>query len=160
MSLEPKGAGPLRLTTVGAMLQSLELNDIQFYKLSIKYTDREDDEVSYGTVKDVGVDVTTSIRQRKRGIDYRLKFSLPYPNGRVEADAGAIFDSVEPVVFEDNVARDFGDAVAMTALFPYIRQAVNDLGLRVGVPIVMPLLKQGELSFHKSSKRAAEGGED
>jgi hypothetical protein len=151
-----EGGQPLKLTDVAEMVGALDFNEVQFYGLSITYRDSAVDDGEDDAEGSVGVSVNTSIRTRNRGIDYRMHFSLPHPNGDVAVDAAALFDAADDVTFEEEAVLDFGDDVAMMALFPYIRQAVNDLGLRIGIPIVLPIIKRGDLSF-RQSKQPSEG---
>ena len=136
------------VATIEEMVAELNLAQIQFYELGIIY---EDGHVSDGQPTDVKVEIVTSIRRQDDGIDFRARFTLPYPSGQVVVDAAAQYNSAGPRIFDEDATYEFADNIALMTLFPYIRQAVNDLGIRVGSPIVLPILPRGAFSFRNTS---------
>ncbi|WP_460749157.1 hypothetical protein [Myceligenerans cantabricum] len=96
------------------------------------------------------VGVQTGIRRRPRALDYRVEFLLNHASGRILADMGAFYDCDPSLDLDEvppEVVIEFGDRVALMALYPYLRQAMSDLGQRVGVTVALPMLRRGDLSF-------------
>lgn len=96
---------------------------------------------------DVDLAISTSVRMRETGADYRLAVTAPLPTGEVVVDLAMIFDAGQPVAFKRDAVRSFGEDVAYPALYPYARQGLADLTSRVlGSAIELPLLPPPRLS--------------
>lgn len=148
-------AAPVTITETRDLLGVLELEEIRFFGLSadaLSPADTDADDDDHGDVdRDEGaarpVEFLTAHRFYPEGADYRVLMTVRTPTLLVRVDAAAMYASEVPLEVSDEVLVDFGDNVAIMTLFPYMRQAVTDLGQRLGEQVVLPVLPRGVLSF-------------
>lgn len=154
---------PVAVTSIEDLVDRLELAKLHTYELVATARDEHEEVDSGADSVEAGkerISVRTGIRIRERGLDFRVEFSVNHMLGMLVADIGAFYESETPlelVAGSEEIIIDFGDRVAMMALFPYLRQSISDLGHRVLVDYTLPMLRPGQLSFAPES---AEGGED
>lgn len=141
--MPPEPSAARVVESAADLLAVVQLDRIRFYEVSAV----QDDEGEPREVSDEPVAVRTAFRGRPDGIDYRVELTLKRPRGEVCVDAAAMYSYQEPVTPSDQALLDFGDNVAMMTLFPYLREAMNDLSSRVEDPVVLPILPRGALSF-------------
>lgn len=127
----------------------LSLVEVRFYELNATADDQvEPDE----TTLEVPIDVRTAFRKRPDGVDYRLEVEIERPTGRIRVDAAALYAADASFEASDDVLLDFGDDVAIMAMYPYVRQAISDLGQRLGDSVVLPMLQRGAITFERGGR--------
>lgn len=139
----------LELREARDLVEHMQVRDIVFYRCSMEYDDSveltEDEE---GTVD---LEFGTALRPRPSGIDYRCSVRVPIPSGEIVVDAAILYDAGKPIRVHRDAVQEFGDRAAFLALYPYLRQAVSDLGTRLPGKITpLPLLRPHEVSFDLS----------
>lgn len=136
-------------TTLG-LIELTELTEIRFYELFAASDDEltpngaepEPDESGEQTIA-----VRTAIRKRPDAVDYRVEVEVQRFGRTMRADAAAMYSAPGPFEAAPDVLYDFGDNVAMMAVYPYLRQAISDLAQRLGDQVVLPILSRGAVSF-------------
>lgn len=155
----------VQITQVEELVEHLELQKMHTYELVATARDEYEDpdpEDSDSDVVRAGEDqirVRTAVRARSQGLDYRVEFTVSHMYGQLTADIGAFYGFTAQLKFDansDDAVIAFGDRVALMAVYPYLRQAIGDLGQRIGVDITLPMLRPGHLSFRPDD----EDGED
>ncbi len=137
---------PVVLADAVAMIHELDLAGIIFYKVSATFDDATDQTPEQDEEK-YPLTISTAWRVQTNGADFRLGVEVPYPQGLIEVDAAVAYRSEREVELNDDALLEFADNVALMALFPYVRQAVHDLGARVGNPAMLPILPRGAISY-------------
>ncbi|NMF28890.1 hypothetical protein [Cellulosimicrobium aquatile] len=135
----------LRLDSIDDYVAHLAPEGVIFYGLLATLIDEsreiKSDEPSFV--------ISTAIRVQEDRADFRCEIELDLDYAKISVDAAATFKADAPTVEFANREGliDFADNVAMMVLFPYLRQAVSDLGSRIGVEAMLPLLPRGAISF-------------
>lgn len=155
-------AEPRKIADVKELLPLLTLDSIDFFEMSGRveagFTDSDADESAAEPAQtDVRVEVSPALRVRSDGIDARCRLRVHPPEGVIVVDGAAFYTSSEPIDVSQDVAVDFADNVAIMALFPYLRQAIDDLSVRLLFTnrVVLPILVRGQITF--SEEAAGEG---
>ncbi|MHB1063011.1 MAG: hypothetical protein ACYC1Z_00685 [Georgenia sp.] len=139
----------LELREATEFVEHMQVQDIVFYRCLVEYDDTVEPRDDEGSVE---LEFGTAIRPRPTGIDYRCSVRVPYPSGQIVVDAAIIYDLGRPVRMYRDAVQEFGDRAAFMALYPYLRQAVSDLGNRLpGRLSPLPLLRPHEVSFDLSA---------
>jgi hypothetical protein len=139
---------PLKITETKELLGVLELDDIKFYEFAALALDQAaEDSEARGEDETGPVQFRTAFRFESRSADYRVEMTVRGQSVIARVDAAAMYASAVELDVADEILVDFGDNVAMMTLFPYLRQAITDLGQRLGEPMILPVLPRGALSF-------------
>lgn len=78
----------------------------------------------------------------------RLKTNVDSPLHETTVEVGAIYTLDPPSEIPEEVRLEFANLVGIMALLPFVREAVADVTRRVvGHPVIMPMIKAGELRF-------------
>lgn len=124
-------------------VEHLDLARVRFYALSARVFERDDADA------DGEISFETAVRLRDDGVDYRCLVTASHGEVTVSADAAVMYQASGSIDIESDVVLAFGDSVAMMTLFPYLRQAAGDLGMRLGYDVTLPLLQRGQVRFGK-----------
>ncbi|MGW4377835.1 hypothetical protein ACWEJ7_29750 [Streptomyces albidoflavus] len=122
-------------------LQKLaELLDIVYYEVSGRRFDgfdRPDDE---GDTQDCRDRADIQLMQRTEGnrLSVRTRATVVTSEGRMVADVAAVFRTPEPVSVPAPVAKHFAEVIATPVTRPYLREAIHQSAVRLG--IAAPLL--------------------
>lgn len=131
------------ISSAKELLEHGELVDVRFLSLSADLLDEprpdfEDDDVEqsiqvqYGNGESV-IEVRSEATVRTRVADYRV----------VAATQFRINDGIE---FTEEAVAEFAEKVGAMAVYPYLREAVSSLTLRLReAPVTMPLMRQARL---------------
>lgn len=150
------------VTSIEGLVDRLELTKLHTYELVATARDEHEEVGPDADSIEVGkerITVRTGIRIRDRGLDFRVEFSVNHALGVLVADMGAFYESEDPLELapeSEGVIIEFGDRVAMMAIFPYLRQAISDLGHRILVDYTLPMLRPGQLSFATDTAESSE----
>ncbi len=153
---------PAAITKVEELVETLDLARFHTYELVATARDKYEEVEPDAEIVEPGselVRVRTGIRQRERALDYRVELSVQHAYGQLVADMAAVYESDVPLELTVESAAaviEFGDRVAMMALYPYLRQAISDLGQRVWVDMTLPMLRPGNLTFAPSTDEATD----
>lgn len=128
--------------TLQDAVDNLDFAGVEFYAIEGRRKETASAEDEDGWDADVRMD--RAYRTVDHGVDYRCQVIVSFPRGEVTVDAAALFRSEQPIDFNRDVVGEFGTSVAIMALYPYIRQAVDDLGSRLGFHTQLPLLRRGQ----------------
>ena len=123
----------------------LELNDVIFYELHGQRRDGFDEELGLGEdnsgePQNWRMSIFTSDDENALAI--RGQLSTETPELVIKVDASVIFGKREPFALTPEVVRAFIDNVALMTMFPYHREAVHDLTMRLGHPVTLSLLRR------------------
>jgi hypothetical protein len=157
------GSAAVKAVRVQELVRHLNLAKFHTYELVAaardEYEVEEDEPDASGSdassQDEERIKVQSAIRRRRNAVDYRIEFVVNHDSGYLLADIGAFYDCDSSLDLENasgDVLIEFGDRIAVMALYPYLRQAIADLGLRVGVDIMLPVLRRGDLSFAPSAE--------
>ncbi len=137
-------------STVEILAAQAELVDVQLSRLGAERVQVEspskdiDLRLSFSR-DDVGTD------DEARCFRYRLLADVAHPEGTVSVESVAVYSvspEFEALLDDQQGMLDFGNHVALFAILPYLRQAISNLALQVlGTPILIPILRRGELEF-------------
>jgi len=145
------------VASVEQAVDALELVKVEFYAIEARRNEEyvpledEDDHLAGGETA-----IRTAYRRRDDGLDFRVSITLEEPWGRVEADGAVIYAASENVEFEPRAIKDFGEMVAAMTIFPYLREAITSASERIGVRVVLPLIKRGVIEFAVSGVPSGE----
>lgn len=129
--------------------QVAELTEITFEEISGKRTSRRgaggDDQIEVEPEYSLNVES----REESPGFRIRLGIFVPLEIGEVRVTTVAYYDAegfdgelTLPLLIE------YANEVAVMSMLPYLRHAIADLTQRIfGPPLVMPIVRRGELSF-------------
>lgn len=136
----------MKLTSIEDAVSAFSLEDILFYEVSGERTDDfatapEDQQEQ----PDIGLEVR--YRTAPNGVEYRMKVTVEGGFGHAIVDASVRYETEEEYECDESIIGEFGTEVATMTLFPYIREAISNVGSRIGVGIRIPLLQRGEISF-------------
>ena len=146
---------PRIIDSIEDAIASLSLLKVSFYEQSAK---REEINPGQMTIvptgdADANIDIELGYRTSESGIDYRCQLSVAFEGANIRVDAAASYRSKESVELSDEIIADFGDNVAIMMLLPYVRQAVSDLGSRIGYEMTLPIIQRGELRLDVTGLR-------
>lgn len=120
------------------LLQRVHLSGIYFHELSC----RQASEVNDSQGADVAIDVQTRTEEDNFGV--RALLRLQAPPGDINVQVAAEYDVLEGEAPNGHILSLFASEIAMMALFPYLREAVQDLSAKVfGEPIILPIVQRG-----------------
>lgn len=156
-----------RPADVPALLQLLHIDSVEYYELSGKvkvgFDLVDDTEIGPEQEEQLQLNVGPALRLRRDGLDVRCRLTVQAPSGTIVADGAVFYNSVEPIDVDHDIAVSFADNVGIMALIPYLRQAVDDLSMRLLFPsrIILPVLPRGAITFgHLQPDEAARVEDD
>ena len=127
----------------------LSLLSISFYELSVK-RDEIDLTQEVGIPendRNIEVEIKISYRDAEVGVDYRCVLIVRFSQATITVDAAISYRSEESIFLNKDVRAEFGNSVAIMSLFPYLRQAISDMGARIGYETTLPVIKLGQIEF-------------
>ncbi|WP_374009891.1 hypothetical protein [Leifsonia sp. LS-T14] len=136
--------------TVEQVAEDAELESILTFELSARNTEVEsdpDEEIEPSHV------LILASKDDGKGFQVRLRTDIETREAEIVADLAVRFGLTELSAkdISEEVMLDFVNKVALMALLPYVRQSIADLTQRVfGSPLLMPLMKRGDLTFSPS----------
>lgn len=91
-----------------------------------------------------------------QAIEIWFRAAIETSNARLAAAFAIQYERQNADQIPDDVRQDFIERVAVMAVTPYIREAIQDLGTRLRVPApLLPILRQGE--FHLTVRNEPQG---
>ena len=112
----------------------LELTGIRFDRLAIDLTD------TMGEDGETPLEIECVLGTRQEGSQFGARFEFQVTAPQWSAAQGFELSEQAPA--------DFASKVAIMAAFPYIREALANLTMRVtGAAALLPIIRQGELTF-------------
>lgn len=149
----------IRVLSVNDLRDQAELLDIIFYEVSGRRTDGfKPSSADAGGTGDAGddplADDTADIRlmQRLEGgtLAIRMRASVTTSQGRLVADVAAIFRAPEGASVSSHVVTQFADVVATPVIRPYLREAIHQTAIRLGIaaPLLSVLDTREETFWH------------
>lgn len=155
------------LADARAMLDDgdFQLSSIHFERLFIELiTHKSPSEILGGESQDLAssleleVDCSLRTRQVDCNFDLRFDFEVSSPIWRAQLSVVTAYTSERPFVLSDGAPGDFASKVALMAAFPYVREALADLTVRVsGAAVLLPIIRLGELDFRRDSMNSFSG---
>ncbi|MGW7260690.1 hypothetical protein [Streptomyces sp. NPDC054834] len=137
-----------------------ELVDIVYYEVSGRRLDGFS-RASTGSRDDTAPDDDTAeieLMQRLEGdtIDIRLRAVVVTAQGRLIADVAAVFRTPEQVSVPLEVVSDFAKAVATPIVRPYLREAIHQTAVRLGIDApLLSILDSRERTFWQMKRHGA-----
>ncbi|ALE05497.1 hypothetical protein AL755_08425 [Arthrobacter sp. ERGS1:01] len=141
---------------VVALLDEVKLLGISYFELSASRSEGapESDGERPGDGEELDIEPQFTLGFAKANtaerFQIRVKTEIQMPIGAIVVDIASEYELQDSQVADvtDDLLVAFVNKVAMMTLIPYIRQSVSDLTARVfEVPLVMPMYRQGELTF-------------
>ncbi|SEE18909.1 hypothetical protein SAMN04489740_0844 [Arthrobacter alpinus] len=137
---------------VRTLLDEVKLLGISYYELSASRSDTAIDVEESQSGIDIEPLFTLGFARSNNSdrFQVRVKTEIQMDIGAIAVDVASEYELQNSTVAEvsDALILEFVNKVAMMTLIPYIRQSVSDLTARVfEVPLVMPMYRQGELTF-------------
>ena len=135
-----------------ALVRNVKLNSIEYFELTARR------QMDLSPLEEGRVDVEpnytlgTQVAESGERFLLRLKVEFKSEVGHFAAEAGAEYSvtSSDSIELSETLLVEFANEVGIMALLPYLRQAIADLTQRVfGLPLLMPVLQRGELTFGK-----------
>lgn len=144
------------INTIEDAVEYLDLLRISFYEQSAKREEIDPRQMAVIPADDSEgeVDIWAGFRASDSGIDYRCRFSVSFSGAEIRVDAVASYRSQESVEVTPDVIASFGNDVAVMALLPYVRQAISDLGSRIGYQTTLPMIARGVIEFAAPDSKA------
>lgn len=143
---------------IHGLLDAAALETVSFLELSAKRADEEashDDlfkEESYDIEPQFTLEFAKDLEAGKFRV--RIRTQIVAEPGTIVVDAAAEYavSGIDVAVVQNELLLEFANRVALFAIIPYLRQGVADMTQRVfGVPLTMPMYRQGELEFTAKS---------
>lgn len=122
----------------------LELTGIRFDRLAIDLTD------TMGEDGETPLEIECVLGTRQEGSQFGARFEFQVTAPQWSAVIGVVTEYTAAQDFElsEQAPADFASKVAIMAAFPYIREALANLTMRVtGAAALLPIIRQGELTF-------------
>lgn len=137
-----------KIASIEEAIELLQPIDVEYYHLSATVDesgqqpddDSEDDEQAQ-------VHVATARRVGESGVDYRCRLTVQIRGAEIVVDGAILYRADSEIEVARSVCEQFGDDIAVMALFPYLRQAVSDLADRIGRTVTLPLVRRGQIRF-------------
>lgn len=170
----PESADVDEVSTVEDVVRTFHLAAVRFHRLEGVWdeaAEADDGGAGEGVAGD-GVpdaDHPIEIQAELRGkvdahdtsIEHRMRLSMALPKGGITVEVSALFEAGRPVRVAEHALAMFGRDVASTVVLPYLRQAVTDLSVRLGIPpIVMPIMGGQDLTFEGDPMESASSPQD
>lgn len=125
-----------------------DLDHIQFFKLSAELDEAAD---PADALDEPAPLYNLKFFSEGELLGVRIATTLNLGVGSAVVDVAAHYRVHAPVNITEGGLLDFANRIAVLALVPYIRQAVADITQRVfGNAVLMPVIRQGELTFGQS----------
>ncbi|MFF7976857.1 hypothetical protein [Streptomyces sp. NPDC007905] len=146
------------LSSVDELRDTAELVDILYYEVSGRRHDGFSRNGS-GCRDDAASDDDTAefeLMQRLEGdtIDIRLRAHVVTAQGRLTADVAAVFLTPEQVSVPPQVVSEFAKTVATPIVRPYLREAIHQTAVRLGIDApLLSLLDTRERTFWQMKRR-------
>ena len=94
-------------------------------------------------------------------IEVWFRASVETPNARLAAAFAIQYERTGDEEIPESVRVEFVERVAVMAVLPYLRLAIQGLGMQLGVPApLLPILRQGEFRVSISDVEDGEAGAD
>lgn len=154
---------------LSAFVGKLDLQDVRFTRLTGELFDESTDEIT-------GIDAPTvevQLRAAEQTLSCRWVVAFPIKGAdgdlaRIEATVVQSFlhDSGQLELPDEDLMRQFVKYTAYFGVFPYLREALQTMSVRLGLsPVIMGFLHRGDLAprsiyIRESEKAAGENGRD
>jgi hypothetical protein len=138
--------------TLEELVEKSDLSSFTYFEVSAVRSDSAVANELSETDRDIKPNhlLQTAPREDDSGFRVRIRTEIDAHVGTIVVDVAAEYELTEAVAssFDPVVLTSFVNNVAVMTLFPYIRQAVADITLRVfGAALTMPVVRRGELAF-------------
>jgi len=132
---------PVAVGDVQSLLGIVELRDIVFYEVSARRLPEPiDDEAGISLEVRVGFD--------ERRVEVRLRGAHRSPLAEILVEAACLFEAAEAFIADPVVVQEFAEKVGVMAVYPYVREALTELAVKIRVPApVMGLLRAGQVQL-------------
>lgn len=139
----------VQIETIEGAVEYLRLVRVSFYEQAAKRSeiDLENASLQRPPGDEAEMKIWTAFRSSSEGIDYRCSVTLNFEQASITADAAISYRSEVPVNLARKAIIEFGNGVAIMTLFPYLRQAISDLGARIGYESTLPMITPGQIRF-------------
>lgn len=130
---------PLR-EAVADLARRVELEDVVYHTVSGRRREppSEDDHAEQTLQVSIGSDDSS--------FAIRCRVGLEAPDAVYEVDASIHYVTADALDADEAVLRGFAEHVGVMALYPYLRAAVHDLSIRLGVGrALMPIVRTGTI---------------
>lgn len=147
---------PTKLQSIHDAIEYLHPIEVEFYHLSAHVDEsktvrshHEDASTDGESAREESaeIEIRTATRMAEFGVDYRCHIKVHLPDAELVVDGAILYQADAQIEMSETVCKEFGDEVAIMSLFPYLRQAVGDLALRIGRTVTLPLLERGQITF-------------
>lgn len=136
---------------VHELVQLLELTDCRCYEISGRRREETQGESREGLGQSLAnetVALEVKIGSDDTHLEVRLRGSLDRLDVEITADVSCIFTAGEPFKTSTAVRTEFAEKVGVMAVYPYLREAVSDVALRLGAPVpLLSLLRPGQVKL-------------
>lgn len=148
------GSQPSPLT-VEEMVHALSLRDIRFYGLSaqldeVAEPDADGAEAEGDSSEELDLKLNWNVRVRHDGAEFGVRFlvNVQAPFGSIQVDVAAEYEAPEPVTLSRDNVTEYLNNVSLMQLFPFIREAVNELSNKVArEPLLLPVFERGQMTL-------------
>ncbi|MEU0145781.1 hypothetical protein [Streptomyces sp. NPDC006288] len=128
------------VSSLEELQQLAELIDIVYYEVSARRADGFDQLRDDSEEERSGDQAEIQLMQRMEGnqLAVRMRAMVVTSEGRMVADVAAVFRTPEPISIPAAVAKRFAEIIATPVTRPYLREAIHQSAVKVG--IAAPLL--------------------
>lgn len=134
----------LEIESVHDAVEVLSLVNVEFEELAVQRLDPDDTPVEEAALS---INLGAQYRVAENVIGYRIRTSVTSEHLNLEVIAVVTYEASAPIKISDLAVEDFANKVAFMTTFPYIRQAVSDMSTRIGLPVTLPVMPAGQVSF-------------
>lgn len=140
---------------VRTVVQDCELTNIEYYEVSArsvvaKSTPEPKVEGDKAYHFEAGLQTQQFHENEKFAI--RLITQTHVPNGVATVDVGAVYELNPARELSEELLVEFANLVGVMALVPYIRERTHELTAYLKQPVVLPIIRAGELNFSLSEE--------
>ncbi|MEW1921053.1 hypothetical protein [Pseudarthrobacter oxydans] len=150
------------LESAAEIVPHVSLQDISFLEESVRRADGgfEGIKLSDGE-DDAPTEFNLLVHKDLESLRFRLSVHVATDRGEIRTDMAGHWKLDQEYDVSDAAALEFGNKVAVFALFPYVRESVHRLSLRVlQKPLLLPIIRQGEMDFTAAGTSTAHESAD
>lgn len=129
------------------VLQAGDLVDVRILSFAGRMATQREDLAD----DDVEQDFQAMVGQREGIIEVRVNANVRVRAAEYMVEAATQFHHSPELTVSEETAREFAEHVGVMAIYPYLREAIQDASARLRQRVlVLPLLRAGELTLSQS----------
>ena len=138
------------LNQVRQLVQDCELTDIEYYEVSARSVianDPPEPHIEDDKKYHFDVALQTGQFQENKSFAIRLHAQTHVLSGVATVDVGAIYELNHAREIPERLMVEFANRVGVMALIPYIRERTQELTAYLKQPVVLHIMRAGDLHF-------------